>query len=725
MKSIFKFYILIILIFVFKFCSNFIQSHQIYSANQIKNKLYYFIKMQQEQTRSGAELWKLARQKVKVIARINAMKRITLQNYYGIRDDNDFVETAEINKWVIHPDSRFKAIWDFLIIILMVYTSTVQPFRLAFYNDSTYSWDTWDNVVNYLFMVDMGFNFITAYYDLDNVLVTNNKYIIKTYLKSWFIIDLCSVIPFDEILNPTSQDETQQTTSTSSGQSGSYTQLLRLSRLPRLYRLLKIFKLFRLTRLQSSSKASLFSKLMKQFVKMDASFKRMLKIMALSLLFLHLSSCFYYLISNLETDEVTWVTNLGLQDADIATLYIRAFHWALQTLTTVGFGDVPPQTDWEKIYAIFWMGVGSAFFSFMISNLQGAVGDSDKSTKSKIMRLNVLQKQYKLPDGLYNLIKRQIESQQTEQSRQQIIQQTKPLIKQLPTCLRSSVQLCIYAHVIERIKFLQDKDIELIMAVIPKISPLNWQQGDILYSSDDYAEEVYFVSIGEITTRAADGSLISYYREGDTLGLLEVIYDVRRIGTAICSKTTQLYSLDRTTYLQMLWAYPQLLSEVKQQADKRIKEVKPFVEDSTILSRNIFEVMQDYKRKISKIDKIIDSLQKSEDNDVDDGGLKSNLQIFLQKHKNLSNIVDVNKDIMNKENISFENAKVMNNMIEQLAELWQKQLIEQIDQMHAEAGQVIQAVEERVEYYQKSTRKFIQLKHDLSAQKENLQEKIK
>ena len=51
----------------------------------------------------------------------------------------------------------------------------------------------WDNVVNYLFMVDMGFNFITAYYDLDNVLVTNNKYIIKTYLKSWFIIDLCSV----------------------------------------------------------------------------------------------------------------------------------------------------------------------------------------------------------------------------------------------------------------------------------------------------------------------------------------------------------------------------------------------------------------------------------------------------------------------------------------------------------------------------------------------------
>lgn len=94
------------------------------------------------------------------------------------------------------------------------------------------------------------------------------------------------------------------------------------------------------------------------------------------------------------------------------------------------------------------------------------------------------------------------------------------------------------------------------MAVIPKISALNWVQGDILYTTDDYAEEVYFISVGEISIRAADGSTISIYRDGDSLGLLEVIYDVRRIGTAIASKNSQLYSLDRTTYLQMLWAYP-------------------------------------------------------------------------------------------------------------------------------------------------------------------------
>lgn len=59
-----------------------------------------------------------------------------------------------------------------------------------------------------------------------------------------------------------------------------------------------------------------------------------------------------------------------------------------------------------------------------------------------------------------------------------------------------------------------------------------------MYSTDDYAEEVYFLSIGEVTIRAGDGSTISIYRDGDSLGVLEVIYDVRRIGTAICTRNT-------------------------------------------------------------------------------------------------------------------------------------------------------------------------------------------
>lgn len=79
------------------------------------------------------------------------MKRITLQNYYGVRDDNDFVESTQLNRWVIYPDSRIKGFWDILIILLMIYTCTVLPFRLAFYDDSTVEWNTYI-YISYIFL---------------------------------------------------------------------------------------------------------------------------------------------------------------------------------------------------------------------------------------------------------------------------------------------------------------------------------------------------------------------------------------------------------------------------------------------------------------------------------------------------------------------------------------------------------------------------------------------
>ncbi|CAK92815.1 unnamed protein product (macronuclear) [Paramecium tetraurelia] len=73
----------------------------------------------------------------------------------------------------------------------------------------------------------------------------------------------------------------------------------------------------------------------------------------------------------------------------------------------------------------------------------------------------------------------------------------------------------------------------------------------------------------------------------------------------------------------------------------------------------------------------------------------------------------------------FESAKSMNNLIDQLADLWQKQLIQKFDQMHTETTNMIQAVQDGVEYYQKATKKLSNLKNDLTNQKENIQSMTK
>lgn len=71
----------------------------------------------------------------------------------------------KINKWVIMPHSRFKSIWEFFVIIFMIHTATILPFRLCFYDETDENLDILDSLINYFFVIDITVNLFSAYYD--------------------------------------------------------------------------------------------------------------------------------------------------------------------------------------------------------------------------------------------------------------------------------------------------------------------------------------------------------------------------------------------------------------------------------------------------------------------------------------------------------------------------------------------------------------------------------
>ena len=65
---------------------------------------------------------------------------------------------------------------------------------------------------------------------------------------------------------------------------------------------------------------------------------------------------------------------------------------------------------------------------------------------------------------------------------------------------------------------------------------MNFSKGEIIYLQDDFPEEVYFLSSGEIELKDSNGDIIYSHFEGDSCGLLEIVYDIRRVSDAYCSK---------------------------------------------------------------------------------------------------------------------------------------------------------------------------------------------
>lgn len=67
---------------------------------------------------------------------------------------------------------------------------------------------------------------------------------------------------------------------------------------------------------------------------------------------------------------------------NLLTRYLIALYWAGMTISTVGYGDVTPQNDVERIYVIFALLVGTSFFSYIVGSVCGVLAKiSEKETQ--------------------------------------------------------------------------------------------------------------------------------------------------------------------------------------------------------------------------------------------------------------------------------------------------------------------------------------------------------
>jgi hypothetical protein len=141
-----------------------------------------------------------------------------------------FYPTEDIAKGQrLHSLDEFKSAWDLLLVIVLIFSSLMSPYRLAFIEVDDTKWKIINSLVDICFTLDIFIVFNTAYYDEDYKIVEDRKIIAKTYLKGWFIIDVGAVVPFELIF----------------GSIGSYNGLIKIARIGRLYKLLKLTRMLR------------------------------------------------------------------------------------------------------------------------------------------------------------------------------------------------------------------------------------------------------------------------------------------------------------------------------------------------------------------------------------------------------------------------------------------------------------------------------------------------
>ena len=294
------------------------------------------------------------------------------------------------------------------------------------------------------------------------------------------------------------------------GSSSQYNKMLRLARLPRLYRLVRIFRILKMGMIyylflsetlnigKIFSRSKTLGKIIK-VIKMNEGIMKLIKVAIATLLLIHFMTCFWFMFAKLEDfNPDTWVFRVDIRDKDPWYQYLVSTHWCLQTLTTVGFGDIGSKTTMEMLTCCAWMVFGVGFYSFVIGNLSSIMHDIDeKSSKlqNKINALNDFATKTKLPNNTVEKIKRYFIKNQEDDN--EIIDPS--LLYDLPVAVRAQIMLHTHKDVIETVSFFKEIKRTLLWLILPLMKPMRFYEKDLIYRQQEQAEEVFFIYEGEVT----------------------------------------------------------------------------------------------------------------------------------------------------------------------------------------------------------------------------------
>uniref|UniRef100_A0A8D2ZRJ4 Voltage-gated inwardly rectifying potassium channel KCNH2 n=1 Tax=Scophthalmus maximus TaxID=52904 RepID=A0A8D2ZRJ4_SCOMX len=453
------------------------------------------------------------------------------------------LQAPRIHKWTVLHYSPFKAVWDWLILLLVIYTAILTPYSAAFLlNDqeevamqscgySCSPLNVVDLIVDIMFIIDILINFRTTYVNTNDEVVSHPVRIAVHYFKGWFLIDMVAAIPFDLLIYRSGEETTT---------------LIGLLKTARLLRLVRVAR--KLDRYSEYGAAVLFL------------------LMCTFALIAHWLACIWY---NEEWFN-GWLHTLGDQlgkhfndsvpgsGPSIKDKYVTALYFTFSSLTSVGFGNVSPNTNSEKIFSICVMLIGSLMYASIFGNVSAIIQRLYSGTAryhTQMLRVREFIRFHQIPNPL---------RQRLEEYFQHAWSYTNGIdmnavLKGFPECLQADICLHLNRTLLQNCKAFKGSTKGCLRALAMKFKTTHAPPGDTLVHAGDVLTAVYFISRGSIEILRGD-VVVAILGKNDIFGEPINLYSRPGKSNADVRALTycDLHKIFREDVLEVLDMYPDL-----------------------------------------------------------------------------------------------------------------------------------------------------------------------
>lgn len=234
---------------------------------------------------------------------------------------------------VINPDTLFRYMWDIVSLLFAVYFAVSLPLVLGFSMNP--GWKVqWvivaaDSCAIAFFWVDIYMHLMHFAAKQQGVLIVKPTEFRQLYMRSSLLSDIVSTLPVSIVANVIGVN-------------------------PEAYPYLRFFYFVRVAKMGRYFTG--FMSYLEDYLGIrvsTAGMMRIIEMFALVVFVCHWLGCIFHLIRrNQDWFQVDGDRNLGES-------YLEVFFWALYTVTTIGYGSVSVNSDWERVFAMLAMIIGA------------------------------------------------------------------------------------------------------------------------------------------------------------------------------------------------------------------------------------------------------------------------------------------------------------------------------------------------------------------------------
>ena len=527
----------------------------------------------------------------------------------------------------IHPESKFRSIWDVIILLLTFHSAIVIPLEMGFpeyagENGGTLVLVTY--VIDALFVIDVILNFNTMVILSNGDLIRDKGTIAKRYLQKWFWFDLMAIFPAELLLG---------------GEDGNQLQVWRrFAKLPRLLRIARIVKF-----IENSN-----------FLQSYVRLTRILRLTFLVLISVHWTGCLFYFVCVLRKSGfgggskvvngtiIPIVTYCSFEDDKplierYSGAYFTGLNFMLGTMPEID--ELSPAERNMAILLGFFNAILNAYIIGQVTILIQGTNTLEFEYKTKIDIVRDTLVTFNLSDELKAQILRYYEYLW---SRHRKLDTRHNFTDDLPESLQVRVKMELHRDAIERCSLFKQCDSDLMIALVSALKVRIFLAGGVIIRQSVFGNGMYFLVKGEVVLQTKEKGTFATLGDGAYFGELSLLFNSPTTCTIVALSDCDCKFLERSDFDDIVTTFPQFNVLLRREARRKYEQYGPKEMRINLSASAVTSDLRDYGTR-REIETEARSLLKLIENNIDEQA-RRNENAKTKKYREKTGVLDANRD---------------------------------------------------------------------------------